>query len=95
LQSAGIPLSIWRIHRRIGMSGGLFANALLREMGQRISPTSSPVQSWPGVKQTCQAGSWARAAVEVDRGTAAMAAAAILERMRMISPKKIRWAARR
>ena len=38
LQSAGIPLSIWRIHRRIGMSGGLFANALLREMGQPIAP---------------------------------------------------------
>ena len=38
LQSAGIPLSIWRIHRRIGMSGGLFANALLREMGRPISP---------------------------------------------------------
>jgi len=38
LQGAGIPLSIWRIHRRIGMSGGLFANALLREMGRPISP---------------------------------------------------------
>jgi len=25
-----IDLSIWRIHRRIGMSGGLFVNALLR-----------------------------------------------------------------
>jgi HAD superfamily hydrolase (TIGR01509 family) len=37
LQEAGIPLSIWRIHRRIGMSGGLFANALLREMGRPIS----------------------------------------------------------
>jgi HAD superfamily hydrolase (TIGR01509 family) len=38
LQSAGIPLSIWRIHRRIGMSGGLFASALLREMGRPIAP---------------------------------------------------------
>ena len=37
LQEAGIPLSIWRIHRRIGMSSGLFANALLREMGRPIS----------------------------------------------------------
>ncbi|MFZ5790827.1 MAG: HAD family hydrolase [Pseudomonadota bacterium] len=38
LTLAGIPLSIWRIHRRIGMSGGLFANALLREMGRPIAP---------------------------------------------------------
>jgi HAD superfamily hydrolase (TIGR01509 family) len=37
LASAGIPLSIWRIHRRIGMSGGLFAHALLREMGRPMS----------------------------------------------------------
>ncbi len=38
LRTAGIPLSVWRIHRRIGMSGGLFANALLREMGRPIAP---------------------------------------------------------
>lgn len=38
LTAAGIPLSVWRIHRRIGMSGGLFANALLREMGRAITP---------------------------------------------------------
>ena len=31
LRETGIDLSIWRIHRRIGMSGGLFARALLRE----------------------------------------------------------------
>jgi HAD superfamily hydrolase (TIGR01509 family) len=31
LQEVGIDLSVWRIHRRIGMSGGLFVNALLRE----------------------------------------------------------------
>jgi HAD superfamily hydrolase (TIGR01509 family) len=28
---------VWRIHRRIGMSGGLLANALLRETGRRIT----------------------------------------------------------
>jgi HAD superfamily hydrolase (TIGR01549 family) len=33
LRSEGIELSIWRIHRRIGMSGGLFTNLLLRETG--------------------------------------------------------------
>jgi HAD superfamily hydrolase (TIGR01509 family) len=38
LAAAGIPLSVWRIHRRIGMSGGLFANALLREMGRDLAP---------------------------------------------------------
>jgi len=37
LESAGIPLSVWRIHRRIGMSGGLFVRALVRETGREIS----------------------------------------------------------
>jgi HAD superfamily hydrolase (TIGR01509 family) len=33
LTEVGIPLSVWRIHRRIGMSGGLFLSALQRETG--------------------------------------------------------------
>jgi HAD superfamily hydrolase (TIGR01509 family) len=33
LESEGITLSVWRIHRRIGMSGGLLTNMLLRETG--------------------------------------------------------------
>ena len=33
----GINLSVWRIHRRIGMSGGLFVQALLRETGRTLS----------------------------------------------------------
>ena len=33
LTEVGIPLSVWRIHRRIGMSGGLFLHALQRETG--------------------------------------------------------------
>ncbi|MFO1150734.1 MAG: HAD family hydrolase [Alsobacter sp.] len=33
LDGEGIDLSIWRIHRKIGMSGGLFTNMLLRETG--------------------------------------------------------------
>jgi HAD superfamily hydrolase (TIGR01509 family) len=37
LEAQGIELSVWRIHRRIGMSGGLFVNALLRETGLRIT----------------------------------------------------------
>ncbi len=38
LADAGIDLSVWRIHRRIGMSGGLFVNALLRETGRSLAP---------------------------------------------------------
>lgn len=38
LQATGLPLSVWRIHRRIGMSGGLFANALQRDLGREIDP---------------------------------------------------------
>ena len=37
LGRAGMELSVWKIHRRIGMSGGLFVNALLRETGLRLS----------------------------------------------------------
>jgi phosphoglycolate phosphatase-like HAD superfamily hydrolase len=38
LESEGIELSVWRIHRKIGMSGGLFTNMLLRELGAEIDP---------------------------------------------------------
>jgi HAD superfamily hydrolase (TIGR01509 family) len=37
LSDIGIDLSVWRIHRRIGMSGGLFVSALLRETGRSLS----------------------------------------------------------
>src|SRR5215204_2907331 len=37
LESGGIHLAVWRIHRQIGMSGGLFVNALLRETGHTVS----------------------------------------------------------
>jgi HAD superfamily hydrolase (TIGR01509 family) len=33
LDGEGIDLSVWRVHRKIGMSGGLFTNMLLRETG--------------------------------------------------------------
>jgi HAD superfamily hydrolase (TIGR01509 family) len=36
LHVSGMELSVWRIHRRIGMSGGLFARALLRETGREL-----------------------------------------------------------
>lgn len=37
LSGMGIDLSVWRIHRRIGMSGGLFVSALLRETGLKLT----------------------------------------------------------
>ena len=37
LETEGIELSVWRIHRKIGMSGGLFANMLLRETGMDLT----------------------------------------------------------
>jgi HAD superfamily hydrolase (TIGR01509 family) len=37
LAKLDIDLSVWRIHRRIGMSGGLFVSALLRETGRHLS----------------------------------------------------------
>src|SRR5579864_145221 len=38
LDSENIELSVWRIHRKIGMSGGLFINQLLRETSVPIDP---------------------------------------------------------
>ncbi|WP_315792588.1 MULTISPECIES: HAD family hydrolase [unclassified Bradyrhizobium] len=38
LDAENIELSVWRIHRKIGMSGGLFTNQLLRETGVAIEP---------------------------------------------------------
>ena len=37
LESADIDLAVWRIHRRIGMSGGLLMHALMRESGRQLS----------------------------------------------------------
>ena len=37
LDSEGVDLSVWRIHRKIGMSGGLFTNQLRRETGVDLS----------------------------------------------------------
>jgi len=37
LELSGINLSVWRIHRRIGMSGGLLAESLSRETGHELT----------------------------------------------------------
>jgi HAD superfamily hydrolase (TIGR01509 family) len=70
LDAEGIPLSVWRIHRKIGMSGGLFANILLRETGfdntperlerlrvrhaQEYHALSASVQPLPGARELLQ-----------------------------------------
>ena len=38
LVEAGMAIEGWRIHRKIGMSGGLFTRAVARELGREISP---------------------------------------------------------
>ena len=38
LAEVGISLSVWKIHRRIGMSGGLFVTALARELETSLDP---------------------------------------------------------
>lgn len=37
LVEAGMVIEGWRIHRKIGMSGGLFTRAVARELGREIS----------------------------------------------------------
>ena len=41
LKEEGIELSVWRIHRKIGMSGGLFTAQLQREIGRPIDDATS------------------------------------------------------
>ncbi len=38
LDEVGMPIDGWRIHRRIGMSGGLFTRAVAREVGRPLTP---------------------------------------------------------
>ena len=67
LEAEGITLSVWRIHRKIGMSGGLFTNMLLRETAEVIDPdrierlrrlhaaaynrTAAAIQPLPGARE--------------------------------------------
>jgi beta-phosphoglucomutase-like phosphatase (HAD superfamily) len=37
LAEASMPIDGWRIHRRIGMSGGLFTQAVARELGHPLA----------------------------------------------------------
>ncbi|MBN2115274.1 MAG: HAD family hydrolase [Anaerolineales bacterium] len=38
LAEAGMAIEGWRIHRKIGMSGGLFTRAVARELGRDLTP---------------------------------------------------------
>ena len=38
LTERGMAIDGWRLHRRIGMSGGLFARAVARELGRGMTP---------------------------------------------------------
>jgi HAD superfamily hydrolase (TIGR01509 family) len=38
LAEAGMPIDGWRVHRKIGMSGGLFTRAVAREIGRALEP---------------------------------------------------------
>src|SRR5438874_10125045 len=58
LMRIGIDLSVWRIHRRIGMSGGLFVSALGRETGRTLSSDDiAMVQIWHSEEYLAQADS--------------------------------------
>ena len=57
LDREGVDLSVWRIHRKIGMSGGLFANILLRETGLDITPERlERLRGWHAESYKRQAG---------------------------------------
>ena len=38
LAESGMAIEGWRIHRKIGMSGGLFTRAVARELGRELTP---------------------------------------------------------
>ena len=61
LQAERIELSVWRIHRKIGMSGGLFADQLLREIARDVSPAmigawanGTPRSTWLCLRVWCR-----------------------------------------
>src|SRR2546429_6844426 len=58
LARLNIDLSVWRIHRRIGMSGGLFVSALGRETRRTLSGDDiAMVQIWHSEEDLAQADS--------------------------------------
>jgi HAD superfamily hydrolase (TIGR01509 family) len=47
LEAVDIDLPVWKIHRRIGMSGGLFVNALARELHGELD--RGVIEALPGL----------------------------------------------
>jgi len=59
LAVANIELSVWRIHRRIGMSGGLFTEMLLREIDVEVtSELLDKLQSCRALSRPCGRGAF-------------------------------------
>jgi HAD superfamily hydrolase (TIGR01509 family) len=80
LARLNIDLSVWRIHRRIGMSGGLFVSALLRETGRTLSGDDiAMLQIWHSEEYLAQADS-----VRPLPGAA--------ELLAMLTERKVPWA---
>jgi beta-phosphoglucomutase-like phosphatase (HAD superfamily) len=55
LAAEGMPIDGWRIHRRIGMSGGLFTRAVAREVGRDLSQ-----EEIDGTTRHCRGRAWRR-----------------------------------
>ena len=53
LEAEGIDVSIWRIHRKIGTSGGLLTDMLLRETGLGIELEGSERLRFSDAGKTC------------------------------------------
>jgi HAD superfamily hydrolase (TIGR01549 family) len=80
LHAAGIELSVWRIHRKIGMSGGLFTEMLLRE---------TPIEITPALLETLQR-QHAEAYARLARWVRPLPGA--IELLRYLTRAKIPWA---
>jgi HAD superfamily hydrolase (TIGR01549 family) len=104
LQTEGIELSVWRIHRKIGMSGGLFTNMLLRETGadfdqerierlQRLHAAayervSGRIRPLPGARDLLDALTTARIPWAIATSGRMESAAPVLERLG-VDPRRI------
>lgn len=53
LDEVGVSLAVWKLHRRIGMSGGLFVTALLRELGTTLDEQT--LERLPGLHREAYA----------------------------------------
>jgi HAD superfamily hydrolase (TIGR01509 family) len=80
LAGVGINLPVWRIHRRIGMSGGLFVNALMRELDGELDP--EVIAALPGL----------HAEAFIQRFDSVRPLPGAAELLATLSAHKVRWA---